>query len=106
MSVVDFPLNRFTPRDISKITACFAQLAELDAACGWARSSGDGGDDMMCLMTADGFSIFIIGRTKNGNYVYFGPNDHPIVKSKRLEAVLNVVTREAFLQANAHSMHS
>ncbi len=106
MSVVAFPPNRFTPRDISKITACFSQLAEINAACGWTRSSGDGGDDMMCLMSADWTSIFIIGRAKNGTYLYFGPNDPPIVIGKRLGPILDVLTREAFLLANGISMHS
>ncbi len=101
MSVVPFPFNRFTPRDVSKITASFYRLIDEGAAHSWMRSSREDGGDMMCLMHADEFSVSVISKLNDGVYILFDASDQPVFRSKYVESIVKALVGQ--FRTNQHS---
>jgi hypothetical protein len=101
MSVVPFPFNRFTPRDVAKITASFYRLIDEGVGHSWMRSSRQDGGDMMCLMHSDEISISVICKLNDGSYILFDASDQPAVKSRYVEPVVNALVQKTRLKQHS-----
>ena len=104
MSVVPFPFNRFTPRDVVKITASFYRLIDEGVGHSWMRSSREDGGDMMCLMHADEISISVIGKLNDGSYILFDASDQPAVKSRYVEPIVKALVRQSRLNQSSDAL--
>ena len=93
MTVIPFPLRRFTKADVTAFVDLCYQLTGRGLAGGWSRRTGpDGGDTLTILNPADNNPKFTFGRDEEGIYLLIDSDGQTISVGPSIDTVLRVLT--------------
>lgn len=92
MTVIPFPLRRFTKADVAAFVDLCYQLTGRGLAGGWSRRTGvDGGDMLSILNPADNNPKYTFGRDDDGVYLLTDSYGQTISVGPSIDAVLRVL---------------